>query len=77
MGQNGIPLFWGFFKFINKKVFFGGRNVPFRRGINVPPAHLYRSRKGTFLPPRNKVDKNYQVLTSVIYIILPYVFNQC
>ena len=39
MGQNGIPLF---FFMINKKVFFGGRNVPFRYGTNVPPVHFYR-----------------------------------
>ena len=62
MGQNGIPLFF----MINKKVFFGGRNVPFRYGTNVPPVHLYRSRNGTFLPPADammmEVNRNQMLL---------------
>ena len=57
MGQNGIPLFYYIFKSANKNVFFVGRNVPFRYGINVPPAYLYRPRNGINMPPLKKTGE--------------------
>ena len=38
----------------NKKVFFGGINVPFRNGINVPAALFYRLRNGKNMPSLGK-----------------------
>ena len=46
MGQNGIPLFYFFFKLTNKKNVFGDIYMSFRNGINMPAAHLFRYRKG-------------------------------
>ena len=57
MGQNGIPLLIFFFFSTNKKVFFGGINVPFWYGINVPPAYLYRPRNGINMPPLKKTGE--------------------
>ena len=38
----------------DKKVFFGGINVPFRNGINVPAALFYRLRNGINMPSLGK-----------------------
>ena len=54
MGQNGIPLFYFYFKLTNKKVFFNGINVLFQFVVKVSEALFFRLRNGIKLMSQGK-----------------------